>query len=85
MHDKFQESLLGWQKGAMDAIPSMRPESAPQVMAPRPFQLPGGEVPWPDEDEKQDLNFNPGHWTGEEFATALPSDDEKEEEESVES
>ena len=67
----------------LDAIPGMRPESAPQVMAPRPFQLPGGEVPWPDEDEKQDRNFNPGHWRGDEHR--LPSDDEKEEEESVES
>ena len=71
----------------LDTIPSMRPESAPQVMAPRPFQLPGGEVPWPGGDEKQDRNFRPGQvgafLAAYPEANALPSDDEKEEEESV--
>ena len=66
-----------------DTIPGMLPESAPQVMAPRPFQLPGGEVPWSGGDEKEDRNFRPGQVGAFLAATALPSDDEKEEEESV--
>ena len=62
----------------LDAIPGMRPESAPQVMAPRPFQLPDGEVPWLGGDEKEGRNLIRATGADTGTAAALPSDDEEE-------